>query len=231
MLDTLHPVQTPEGVELNLRVAGPVARGIAWGTDFALRIGLYLVLSVGLGLLGRFGRGLLLIGIFVVEWFYPVFFELFSAGQTPGKKLMGIRVVSDDGTPVTWSASIARNLLRFADLLPGFYALGLASMLLDSSFRRLGDLAAGTIVVYPVPAAAPARTIPDALPLAPPLSLELSEQRAVIAYAERSPFLSEERALELAAIPEPLLQGDDPRHRLFRIAAWLSGPGRAGTSA
>ncbi len=231
MLDTLHPVQTPEGVELNLRVAGPVARGIAWGTDFALRTGLYLVLSVGFGLLGRFGQGLLLIGIFVVEWFYPVFFELFSAGQTPGKKLMGIRVVNDDGTPVTWSASIARNLLRFADLLPGFYALGLASMLLDSSFRRLGDLAAGTIVVYPVPETAPSRAIPDASPLAPPLSLELSEQRAVIAYAERSPFLSEERALELASIPEPLLQGDDPRYRLFRMAAWLSGPGRAGTSA
>ncbi len=226
MLDTIHSVQTPEGVELNLRVAGPVVRGIAWGVDLVLRLVLYLVLGTTLGLLGRFGQGLMLLAVFVVEWFYPVFFELFSAGQTPGKRLMGLRVVNDDGTPVTWSASVARNLLRFADFLPGFYVLGLASMLLDASFRRLGDLAAGTIVVYPTPMNAPARAIPDAPPLAPPLALELSEQRAVVAYAERSPFLSEERARELASIPEPLLADDDPRQRLFRIAAWLSGQGR-----
>ncbi len=225
MLDTIHRVQTPEGVELNLRVAGPVARGIAWGADLALRLALYAVLAIALGVLGRFGQGLMLIAVFVVEWFYPVFFELFSAGQTPGKKLMGLRVVNDDGTPVTWSASVARNLLRFADLLPFFYAAGLVSMLLDSSFRRLGDLAAGTIVVYPLSGGAPARAIPPAPPLAPPLALELSEQRAVIAYAERSPFLSDERARELASIPEPLLGGDDPRQKLFRIAAWLSGQG------
>ena len=226
MLDTIHSVQTPEGVELNLHVAGPVVRGIAWGVDLALRGGLYLVLGATLGLLGRFGQGLMLLAVFVVEWFYPVLFELLAAGQTPGKRLMGLRVLNDDGTPVTWSGSVARNLLRFADFLPGFYVLGLASMLLDPSFRRLGDLAAGTIVVYPTPTNAPARTIPDAPPLAPPLPLELSEQRAVVAYAERSPFLSEERARELAAIPAPLLADGDPRQRLFRIAAWLSGPVR-----
>jgi uncharacterized RDD family membrane protein YckC len=227
MLDTIHTVQTPEGVELNLRVAGPVVRGIAWGTDLALRTALYVGFAMTMGLLGRFGQGLSLIAVFLVEWFYPVFFELFSRGQTPGKKLMGIRVVNENGTPVAWPASVARNLLRFADFLPGFYALGLASMLLDSSFRRLGDLAAGTIVVYSVSELAPTRAIPAAPPLAPPLPLVLSEQRAVIAYAERSPFLSEERAQELAAIPAPLLAGDDPRERLFRIAAWLSGPERS----
>ena len=137
--------------------------------------------------------------------------------------MMGIRVVNQDGTPVGWSASMIRNLLRTADLLPGFYAAGLASMLLDRSFRRLGDLAAGTVVVYPTGAPARRRDIPDAPPTPPPLPLELEEQRAVIAFAERSPFLSQERAVELASIPLPLLDGEEPRRRLFRIAAWLLG--------
>ncbi len=222
-LDTIYPVQTPEGVDLDLRLAGPVVRAYAWLTDLMLRFGIYLVLLVALGVLGRFGSGLMLICVFVIEWFYPVFFEVYSAGQTPGKRMMGIRVVYRDGTPVGWSGSLIRNLLRTADLLPGFYAFGLASMLIDKSFRRLGDLAAGTVVVYPTGAPARRRDIPDAPPLASPLPLDLEEQRAVIAFAERSPFLSRERAVELASIPEPLIDGEDPRRRLFRIAAWLVG--------
>lgn len=231
MLDTIHPVQTPEGVVLNLRAAGPVVRGIAWGVDLVVRTGVYAMLGIVLGVLGSFGQGLMLLAVFFVEWFYPVCFEVWSAGQTPGKKLLGIRVVSEDGTPVTWSASIARNLLRFADLLPGFYLAGLVSMLVDSSFRRLGDLAAGTLVVYPGAEVAAVGTLPAATPLAPPVALDLAEQRAVIAYAERATFLSDERARELASIPTPLLAGGDARQRLFCIAAWLSGQGRAGSPA
>ena len=100
--------------------------------------------------LAGLGQGLMLLGFFLLEWFYPVFFELRS-GATPGKRAMGLRVVHDDGTPVGAVASVIRNLLRVADFLPLFYAAGLVSCLVDRDFRRLGDLAAGTLVVHSEP--------------------------------------------------------------------------------
>lgn len=223
MLDTLHPVQTPEGVDLSLPVAGPVARGLAWMVDTSLTSVLLMALFYVVSTLAQFGTGVGLIGLFLVFWFYPVVFEVYAAGQTPGKKLMGLRVVHEDGTPVGWNASVLRNLLRTVDFLPMLYVLGLLSMLIDSSFRRLGDLAAGTVVVYTEGAPAAAGAVPEAAPLAPPISLELEEQRAVIAFAERAPFLTVERAAELAAIPAPLVEGGDAPQRLMRMAAWLLG--------
>ena len=223
MLDTLRAVETPEGVDLNLRVAGPVARSFAWLVDSALRAVLLAAFGIALAGFGRFGGGLMLVATFVVWWFFPVLFEIYAQGQTPGKRSLGLRVVHEDGTPVGWTASVLRNFLRVVDFLPAFYAAGLASMLFDPSFRRLGDLAAGTVVVYAEPTRPPAGDVPEAPPLPPPLPLELEEQRAVIAYAERAPFLTIERADELAAIPQPLLGDGDPRARLMRMAAWLSG--------
>ena len=223
MLDTLHAVETPEGVDLNLRAAGPVPRAFAWVVDTLLRSTILVALAMVLASFGMFGQGLLMIATFVVWWFFPVLFEIYARGRTPGKRLMGLTVVHEDGTPVGWSASILRNFLRVVDFLPLFYAVGLVSMLLDASFRRLGDLAAGTLVVYADPVRPPAAEIPETAPLAPPVPLALDEQRAVIAFAERAPFLTAERASELASIPTPLLAGDEPRQRLVRMAAWLSG--------
>ena len=223
MLDTLHAVETPEGVDLNLRVAGPVPRAFAWVADTLLRTIILATLALLLASFGLFGQGLLLIGSFVTWWFFPVLFEVYAAGRTPGKRLMGLMVVHEDGTPVGWSASILRNFLRVVDFLPAFYSVGLVSMLMDASFRRLGDLAAGTVVVYADPVRPPAAEVPETVPLAPPLPLARAEQRAVIAVAERAPFLTPERATELASIPTPLLDDDEPRLRLVRMAAWLSG--------
>ena len=223
MLDTLHAVETPEGVDLNLRVAGPVPRAFAWVVDTLLRTMILGTLAVLFASFGLLGQGLLMIGTFVTWWFFPVLFEVYAAGRTPGKRLMGLMVVHEDGTPVGWSASILRNFLRVVDFLPAFYTVGLVSMLMDSSFRRLGDLAAGTVVVYADPVRPPAAEVPETAPLAPPVPLALEEQRAVIAFAERAPFLTPERATELASIPTPLLDDDDPRQRLVRMAAWLSG--------
>lgn len=226
MLDTIHAVQTPEGVDLVLRVAGPVPRVLAFGVDVLLQAGLLLGLYVALGALGvlsGFGLGLYLIAVFLVLWFYPVLFEVRSHGQTPGKRMLGLRVVQENGTPVGWSASVLRNFLLTADFLPFLYLAGLVTMVADTSFRRLGDLAAGTLVVY---ADAPRRAVPDVAdvsPLAPPLALTLDEQAAVVAFAERAPSLSPERALELAAIPRALAGEHEPRERLFAIAAWLVG--------
>ena len=105
-------------------------------------------LGMLLPLLGGAGMGLWLILMFLMEWFYPVLFEVLARGQTVGKMALGIRVLCDDGTPVGWYQSTVRNFLKFVDFLPVLYGAGLLSMLLQKDFKRLGDLAAGTLVVY-----------------------------------------------------------------------------------
>src|SRR5512143_1036292 len=146
-LDTIHTFETPEGIELGLRVAGPLPRALAWVIDALIRYGGLFIVSIALSILGEFGFGLFLILLFLVEWFYPVLFEV-SRGATPGKKMMGLAVVHDNGTPIGWPASMIRNLLRVIDFFPLMYGTGLLSMLINRQFKRLGDLAAGTLVVY-----------------------------------------------------------------------------------
>jgi len=226
MIDTIHAVQTPEGVDLALRVAGPVPRSLAWAVDSGLQGGLAIGLRIVLGSLGAvegLGVGLFLIGLFGLMWFYPVLFEVYAHGQTPGKRALGLRVVQENGTPVGWTASVLRNFLLVADFLPLLYLGGLVSMIVDPSFRRLGDLAAGTIVVYADTPLAQVTPIPYVTPVAPPFPLTLEEQVAVIAFAERAASLSPARAAELAAIPRALAGDDDPGARLIACAAHLVG--------
>lgn len=226
MIDTIHAVQTPEGVDLALRVAGPVPRALAWGVDVSLQLGITSGVWIALGMiggLGGLGLGLVLIGQFVVMWFYPVLFEVRAHGQTPGKRMMGLRVVQENGTPVGVAASVLRNFLLTADFLPLLYLAGLVSMIVDPSFRRLGDLAAGTLVVYADSPRAKPAVIPDVTPVAPPFPLTLEEQAAVIAFAERAGSLSVERAAELASIPRALAGDDEPQTRLIALAAYLVG--------
>ncbi|MBM4336699.1 MAG: RDD family protein [Deltaproteobacteria bacterium] len=223
MIDTVHAVQTPEGVDLALRVAGPVPRALAWGVDTLLQGGIALALQVAFAGFAGLGTGLYLIGLFALLWFYPVLFEVRAHGQTPGKRLLGLRVLQENGTPVGWSASVLRNFLLVADFLPALYLAGLASMLADASFRRLGDLAAGTLVVHTDTPRARLTPIPEVTPLAPDFPLGLEEQAAVIAFAERAGSLSAERAAELAAIPRSLVGDSDPRSRLIAHAAYLVG--------
>ncbi len=223
MIDTIHAVQTPEGVDLALRVAGPVPRALAFGVDLLLQGGIALALQIALGAFAGVGLGLYLIGVFALLWFYPVLFEVRAHGQTPGKRLLGLRVLQENGTPVGWSASVLRNFLLVADFLPLLYLAGLVAMISDSSFRRLGDLAAGTLVVYADTPRAHVTPIPDVTPTAPIFPLTLEEQAAVIAFAERAASLSAERAAELAAIPRSLTGADDPRASLYAQAAYLVG--------
>ena len=226
MLDTTRRVATPEGIELTLRLAGPVPRALAWGIDFLLRAALVLVVSMLAAYFGRAGTGVVLITAFFVEWLLPAWFEARWGGQTPGKRLLGIAVLNDDGTPLRWPGAMTRNLLRAADFLPFFYAVGLISILANRDFKRLGDLAAGTVVVYQSSAAEPARQIPQAPPIPPPVSLHPEEQRAVLELAERSTTLTRERFEELAALPEPLvgrLEGERAGARMLGMANYLAG--------
>lgn len=190
-------IETPEGVELGLRLAGPIPRALALVLDLIIRVGLYLAFTPLL-MLADVGLGLVLLAFFVLEWFYPVLFEVMK-GATPGKAAMGLVVVHDNGTPVGLAASMLRNLLRVVDFLPLLYGIGLVSMLMDRDFRRLGDLAAGTLVLHAEGSAQP-RTIPEARPVKPPSGLRLETRQAILSFAERSHRLSAPRRIELAEI-------------------------------
>ena len=147
MIDTRCAVETPEGVELEYSPAGPAPRTMAWFADAVLRGLLYLAVAPFLGFLGRMGIGLILIFMFLLEWFYPVAFEVLNRGQTPGKKMMNLRVLRTDGAPVGWTHASIRSLLAFADFLPFGFVTGLTAIFLSRKAQRLGDLAAGTVVV------------------------------------------------------------------------------------
>lgn len=223
-LDTHHEIVTPEGVPLHLPVAGPVPRALAWLIDFGLRMAVLMVAGMAFGLLGGAGMGAYLVLLFVVFWFYPVVFEALFDGRTPGKRALGLQVVSADGAPIGWRASFVRNLLRTVDMLPFGYAAGLVACLCDPAARRLGDMVAGTLVVHRLPredmAVVPAVAgMPPAVPLQPP------EQAAVVAFAERAPRLTPARRDELADLASPLVQarGEQAAHRLYAIANWLLG--------
>lgn len=228
MLDTTRVIETPEGVELSLQVAGPVPRALAWAIDFLLRLVVYIVLMIVLGQTGKLGAGLLAVAAFAMEWWYPVLFETLNQGQTPGKRLLGLRVLHDNGTPVAGAASVVRNLLRAVDFLPLFYGLGLIAILIDRDFRRLGDLAAGTIVVHTEESKKP-QPLPDAEAILPPVILQREERRALLDFAERSLQLSPERSAELADLLSPLtgVEGEPGVRRLHGYAAWIAGRERA----
>ena len=115
-LDTRYQIETPEGIDLPLRPAGLMPRALAFGFDLGLR-GLILgILFIALAFLGNLGIGLGSILLFLVSWWYMVLFEVLNQGCSPGKQIMGLRVVQDDGTPIGWSASLIRNqvLRRYA---------------------------------------------------------------------------------------------------------------------
>jgi hypothetical protein len=176
-------------------------------------------------MLGKLGAGLGSILLFVVSWWYMVLFEVLNHGRSPGKQWMGLRVVHDDGTPIGWSASLLRNLLRVVDLLPFGYFLGAVSCLQHPHFKRLGDIAAGTLVIYREQSHTRPE-IPEAQPRCPTFALTLTEQRAILGFAERQGELSPARADELAAILAQPLQVPAPQAvtELNGIARGLLGP-------
>jgi len=224
IIDTRRPIQTPEGVELGLRVAGPVPRAYAWVIDLFIRTAIYMVFVLVLSILGNFGMGLFLIIMFLLEWFYPVFFEVYKQGATPGKRSLGIKVVNDDGTEVTLQSSLIRNLLRGIDFLPFLYGFGLITMLFNRDFKRLGDYAAGTIVIYQDKLKA-AQAIMQEAPKMPPVPLTAGEQKAVIQFAERLSLLTPQRCSELANILSHITRLNDQQavKRLLQYANWMMG--------
>ncbi|HVK98856.1 MAG TPA: RDD family protein [Dongiaceae bacterium] len=224
MLDTYRKLETPESIDLDIHIAGHLVRALAALLDSLIRFAIHIAVTLVLMIFGNLGMAVTLIFTFALEWFYPVLFEVFWHGQTPGKKAMGIAVVNDDNTPVGWSASIVRNFLRIVDFLPMGYITGLVAMALNQDFKRVGDLAAGTVVIYREKKVA-APQLPDHRATPPPVALSLQEQRAVLSFAERHQSLTPERRAELANHLQPVLQRKDQPavDYLFRIATWLRG--------
>jgi uncharacterized RDD family membrane protein YckC len=227
VLDSAVAAETPEGILLELRPAGISSRFCAFLIDWLIRgVILYVALLVAM-VLGNAGYGFWMILLFLLEWFYPVVFELTRSGATPGKRAMGLKVVMDNGLPITPAASVARNLLRVADFLPFFYGAAVISMLTRADGKRLGDIAAATLVVHQR-RVAPKATLEMVAPLAPSLQLSARDQNAVIALAARAPSLTLERLNELAALAAPV-QGSEPRpedevtRRVLGVGQYLLG--------
>jgi len=227
MLDTAITAETPEGILLELRPAGLSARFCAFAVDWGIRIGIMYAAAVGSAFMGGIGVAAWLILFFALEWLYPVAFELTPSGSTPGKRAFGLKVVMDNGLPITPAASATRNLLRAADFLPFAYGFAIVSMLMRRDAKRLGDLAAATTVVHEKRAVRKI-VLEDVAPVVPVKVLPPEDQAAVIALAVRAPTLTTERLDELAAMAASV-SGDEGRSgravtaRVLGVAQWFLG--------
>lgn len=218
VIDTTATVETPERVRFRYRLAGPAQRAAAWGIDVVVQLliaaGVALVVAM-LSLvptLGDVGVGLMLLAVFVVQWLYGVIFETLMAGRTPGKAVLELRVVREDGAPARFQDFLLRNLVRAADFLPAAFGLGVLVMALDPKLRRIGDLVAGTVVI-----AENRSRVLEAVRITPPVSeeerqalparvdLRPEEIEVIEAFLRRRRRLNDQRAKELAAQLGPAL--------------------------
>lgn len=152
-------IDTPEQVGLEFSVAGIGSRFVAVLLDHLIQLGILLLMLFAsaflfgaianrINILGKWFTAIFIALDFLAIWGYFTLFEAFWNGQTPGKRVMKLRVIKDSGRQVTFFEALSRNLLRFVDYLPAIYLVGVVTMLCTKRHQRLGDLAAGTIVVH-----------------------------------------------------------------------------------
>src|SRR5271167_2590756 len=154
-------IETPEQTAIEFPLAGIGSRFIAIAIDSLLRVGFLIVLGIIVALFGWGGLlsnirwqwtiALLIIAYFLLETGYFAFFEVIWNGQTPGKRWTHLRVIKDSGRAVGVPDAILRNLMRIVDYLPSLYAVGVVTILISGENKRLGDYAAGTVVVHEKP--------------------------------------------------------------------------------
>ncbi len=222
MIDNHIYHYTPEGTTLVLTPAGIIPRMQAWTLDMIIRLLILVVLGGVLSALGQAGSGLMLILYFLIDWFYAVLFEVYRGGQTIGKKYFNIKVCLDDGIAIGWQASMIRNILRVADFLPMMFVGGVLCMMFNGQSKRLGDLVAGTVVVY-VEADKQDFDIPVKPIANPKIPLLFDEQQAILAFAERQDELSADRQMELAKILSPLTGQSDPQKASDELIGFANG--------
>jgi len=241
--DTDLVVATPERVSFDYQVAGLATRGIAQILDLLILAGVlfavyfFALFEVGMGQ-DTVGGLVAIIGSFVVIFGYHWACEAFWSGQTIGKKVFRLRAVGDRGEPMTFFQAGIRNIVRIVDFLPYGYGVGLVVLFINGKGKRLGDLAAGTIVVKdsdyvalwqipggrptdaPPPAedpSPPAWGVPSALAFVPATPGELALRRLdpdlrrfVSSYARRRPELPPALRAQLAGAVQPSLRSAVP---------------------
>jgi len=165
-------IETPEQVELHFAIAGLGSRFLALLLDHLIQWATLVIVGIILALIaaaastgasaaasrltgsddlttgGKWALALIIFVLFCLNWGYFALFEAFWQGQTPGKRVMKLRVIKDSGRQITFFESLTRNVIRIVDYLPGMYLVGVITMLCNKANKRLGDLAAGTIVVH-----------------------------------------------------------------------------------
>lgn len=236
IVDSAIEIVTPENIAFRYELAGPFRRLPAFLIDVVIRVTAVFVIVfaaafIGWGLTGGVGVAVALLGIFLLEWFYGGIFETYWNGQTPGKRVMGLRVLTVDGRPINGLQAVLRNVLRTVDMMPlvppallvpdsiemgviPTFLVGLAVATCSRRFQRMGDLVCGTIVVVED------RTWlfgiskiddPRASQLAEyiPANFVVHRQlsRALATYLERRRFFSPARRREIAShIAKPLIE-------------------------
>lgn len=138
---------SPEGLPITLALASIGSRAIAGFIDLAIQIALIIAVTYGLGRSNVSAAAGAVLG-FLVLFFLPIAFDMLDQGRGPGKRIVGLRVVTLRGGPISFRASAIRNLLRFVDFLPTGYLIGMTSVLATGTSQRLGDIAAGTVVSF-----------------------------------------------------------------------------------
>ena len=224
-LDTIVLIETPEGIDLQAETVNVIPRTLAYSLDFLLRFIVIFTLFIILSFFDEGGLGIVLIFFFILEWFYPVYFEVFRNGQTIGKKAMKIRVVNNDLTPIRFGASLTRNLLRAADFLPFCYVIGIATTVLSSKSQRLGDLAAGTLVVYASEEKDDIASLDAVKAIAPAEQIPADVQASFIALSLNRGNLSQARQNEIAEILRPKISDQYPDALTYirGVGKWLLG--------
>lgn len=249
--DHLYTVGTPEQIDVAYDVAGIGSRLLAALIDHVI-IAVVLSLScftiglvsdqLNLGLNGALVLSLFVLGIYLSLCGYYIFFETIWNGQTPGKRLLGVRMVRVGGRPLDFIGSAVRNFIRLADFLPVFYGLGLIVMFIDRRARRLGDMAAGCVAIRErgvVTLSSLAAPIPTERPVVPPAAqvaipnlraLRRADYELVQEYLRRRHRLSWEARQRLSrqlveglaqrlGYPIQLRQPDDADRFLYQVAA------------
>jgi uncharacterized RDD family membrane protein YckC len=220
VLDNDVAIETPEHIVFRHRVAGPARRMVAYAIDFAICYGAVAAITavLVLGTVGasawgdavdgtiQAGLGVWLVLLFLAQWVYFVALEA-TRGTTPGKRALGLRVITTEGRPIGFPAAALRNILRAADILPTAYVTGLVTMACTARFQRLGDLVAGTMVVIEQHTRPEAAIVlePPASPreiegLPSDVSFDADERTAIEMFLRRRDKLGAAREQELAEI-------------------------------
>lgn len=146
-LEDRMAIATPEGIEIELTLAGIGSRFMAGAMDYSIQLLVIVAMALILRPDGGAGAAVFTSASFAMIFFYDVLFEVLGGGRTPGKRANGLRVVRGGGRPITFSRSALRNVLRLIDIMPGMYAVGMTVIFISPRNQRVGDLAAGTYVV------------------------------------------------------------------------------------